>query len=105
MCVIDLSQLSHYCFSEENEQSIRNKGHDIKGEIKRHKSKSEIELHRKGKRKARKNPNNILMVVKAKMGGVSVLVTSTKGDIASILVGGLSADVKMLDDRTNVTAS
>lgn len=78
---------------EENEQSIRDKGHDIKGEIKRHKSKSEIELHKKGKKKARRNPNNILIDVKAKMGGISVVVTSKRGNIASILVGGVYRSV------------
>ena len=75
---------------EENEQSIKDKSHDIKGEISKLKSKSDIDLHKKSKRKARSDPKNIRVDLKAKMGGISVVVTSRKGDIASILIGGMS---------------
>lgn len=76
---------------EENKQTIVDKSHEIQDEIAKHKSKSTTSLPvKKGKKKKKDDTTEVMVDVKAKLGGISVLVTSKQGgDITSILIGGM----------------
>lgn len=68
------------------------KSHEIQDEIAKHKSKSTTNLAvKKGKKKKKGETLEVMVDVKAKLGGISVLVTSKQGgDITSILIGGMT---------------
>ncbi|XP_048586982.1 intermembrane lipid transfer protein VPS13A-like isoform X2 [Nematostella vectensis] len=82
---------------EENQQSIKDKSKEVKTEIKKI-------THAPVFKKRPRETEDINVDLKAKLGGISLVVTSVKGDLVRVLVGGLSSHISVMEDRTSIDA-
>ncbi|EDO34505.1 predicted protein [Nematostella vectensis] len=55
-------------------------------------------------KKRPRETEDINVDLKAKLGGISLVVTSVKGDLVRVLVGGLSSHISVMEDRTSIDA-